>query len=167
MGIYPKKKKKEILIGKDTRTLVFTAILFTIAKTQKQPKCPSIHRWMDIYIQTHIQCVDKGLYSQSYGFTSSHVRMWELDCKEGWASKNWYFWIMVLEKTFESPLDYKIKPVNPKGNQAWIFTGRTDAEAEAPIFGHLMQKADSLEKTLMLGKTEGNRRRAVEDEMVR
>ena len=77
---------------------------------------------------------DKCPYSQSYGFSSSHVEMWELDHKEGWAPKNWCFWTVVLEKTLESPLDWKeIKPVNPKGNQCWIFIGRTDAEAEAPI----------------------------------
>ena len=63
-----------------------------------------------------------------------HVWMWEVDYKESWALKNWYFWTVVLEKTLESPLDYKeIKPVNPKGNQSWIFIGRTDAEAETPI----------------------------------
>ena len=73
-------------------------------------------------------------YSQSCGFSNSHVGMWELDHKEGWAPKNWCFWTVMLEKTLESPLDSKdIKPVNPKGNQAWIFVGRTDAEAEAPI----------------------------------
>ena len=67
---------------------------------------------------------------------------------------------MVLEKTLESPLDCKeIQPVHPKGNQSWVFIGRTDAEAEAPTLCHLMQKADSLEKTLMLGKIEGRRRR--------
>ena len=76
---------------------------------------------------------NKGPYSQSYGFFSSHVWMWKLDHKEGWASKNWCFWTVVLEKTLESPLDCKeIKPVNLKGNQSWIFIGRTDAEAEAP-----------------------------------
>ena len=70
------------------------------------------------------------LYSQSYSLSSSHVRMWELDHKEGWVPKNWCFWIVMLEKTLESPLDCKeIKPVNPKGNQPWRFTGRTDAEA--------------------------------------
>ena len=68
-------------------------------------------------------------------FSSSHVEMWELDHKEGWAPKNWCFWTMLLEKTLESPLDRKkIKPVNPKGNHPWIFMGRTDAEAEALIF---------------------------------
>ena len=74
--------------------------------------------------------VDKGPYSQSYGFSSSHIQMWELDHKEVWAPKNWCFWIVVLEKTLENPLDSKeIKPVNPKGNQGWIFFGRTDTEA--------------------------------------
>ena len=76
----------------------------------------------------------KGLSSQSYSFSSRHVWMWELDYKEGWVLKNWCFRTVVLEKTLESPLESKkIKPVNPKGNQSWIFIGRTDAEAEAPI----------------------------------
>ena len=80
--------------------------------------------------------------------------------KEGWVPKNWYFWTVVLKKILESPLDFKdIKPVNPKGNQSWIFTGGMDAEAEAPYFGHLMRRLNSLEKTLMLGKIEGRRRR--------
>ena len=72
--------------------------------------------------------------SQSYGFSSSHVQMWELDCKESWAPKNWCFWTVVLEKALERPLDCKeIQPVYPIGNQSWIFIGRTDAEAEATI----------------------------------
>ena len=76
----------------------------------------------------------KGPYSQSYGFSSSHVWMWELDHKEGRAPKNWCFQTMVLETTLESPLDCKeIKPVNPKGNQSWIFIGKTDVQAEAPM----------------------------------
>ena len=76
----------------------------------------------------------KSLSSQSYGFFSRHVCMWELDHKKGWAPKNWCFWAVLLEKTLECPLDCKeIKPVNPKGNQSWIFVGRTGAEAEAPI----------------------------------
>ena len=76
---------------------------------------------------------NKGLFSQSYGVSSSHVWMWELDYKESWAPKNWCFWTVVLEKTLESPLDCKeIHPVHPKGNQSWIFIGRTDAEAETP-----------------------------------
>ena len=77
---------------------------------------------------------NKGPSSQSYGFSSSHVWMWELNWKESWALKNWCFRTVVLEKTLESPLDCKeIKPQNPKRNQSWIFTGRTDAEAETPI----------------------------------
>ena len=77
---------------------------------------------------------NKGPSSQSYGFSSSHVWMWELDHKESWALKNWCFWTVVVEKTLESPLNCKeIQPVHPKGNQSWIFIGRTDAEAETPI----------------------------------
>ena len=77
---------------------------------------------------------NKCLSSKSYGFSSSHVWMWELDYKESWVPKNWCFWTVVLEKTLESPLGWKkIQPVHPKGNQSWIFIGRTDAEAETPI----------------------------------
>ena len=84
----------------------------------------------------------------------------ELDHKEGWARKNWCFWTVVLEKTFESHLDCKeIKPVNPEGNQSWIIIEGPDAEAEAPILWPPDPRADSLEKTLMLGKIEGRRRR--------
>ena len=76
---------------------------------------------------------NKDSSSQSYGFSSSHVCMWELDYKESWTLKNWCFWTVVLKKSPESPLDCKeIKPVNPKANQSWIFFGRTDTEVEAP-----------------------------------
>ena len=79
---------------------------------------------------------NKGPSNQGYGFSSSHVWMWELDYKESWVLKNWCFWTVVLEKTLESPLDCKeIQLVNPKGNQSWIFIGRTDVEAETPILG--------------------------------
>ena len=102
----------------------------------------------------------KGPSSQGCGFSSGHVWMWELKCEESWALKNWCFWTVVLEKTLDSPMDIKeIKPVNPKGNQLWIFIGRTDAEAETAVFGHLMQRANLLEKTLMLGQIEGRRTR--------
>ena len=85
------------------------------------------------HTEKHRHCfANKGPSSQGYGFPSSHVRMWELDHKESWALKNWCFWTVVL-KTLESPLDCKIKPVHPKGNQSWMFTGMTDAEAETPI----------------------------------
>ena len=101
---------------------------------------------------------DKGPSSQSYGFSSSHVWIWELDYEESWGPKNWCFWIVVLEKTLESPLDCKeIQPVNPKGNQSWIFIGRTNAEAEAPI---LWPPDENwlIRKDLDLGKIEGRRR---------
>ena len=76
----------------------------------------------------------KGQSSQSYGFSSSHAWMWELDYKESWAPKNWCFWTVVLEKTLQSPLDCKkIQSVHPKGDQSWVFIGRTDVEAETPI----------------------------------
>ena len=81
-----------------------------------------------------------------------------MNYKESWVLKNWCFWTVGLEKALDSPLDCKIKPVNPKGNQSWIFTGRTDAEAEAPILRSPMRRTNSSEKTLMLGKTEGRRR---------
>ena len=77
---------------------------------------------------------DKSPFIQSYDFSSSYVWMWDLDHKESWAPNNWCFWTVVFEKNLESPLDSEeIKPVNPKGNQSWIFIGRTDAEAEVPI----------------------------------
>ena len=86
--------------------------------------------------------------------------MLELNYKESWVPKNWCFWTVVLEKTLESPLDCKeIQPVHLKGNQSWIFIGRTDAEDETQILWPPMQRMDSLEKTLMLGRIEGRRRR--------
>ena len=104
---------------------------------------------------------NKGPSSQSYGFATSQVWMWELDYKENWAPKNWCFWTVVLKKTLESPLDCKeIQPIHPKGNQSWIFIGRTDVEAETPIrWPPDAKNWDWFEKTLMLGKIEGRRRR--------
>ena len=84
---------------------------------------------------------NKGPSCQGYDFSVSHVWMWELDYKESWVLKNWCFWTVVLEKTLESPLHCKeIQPVHPKGNQSWIFVGRTDAEAETPILWPLDEK---------------------------
>ena len=101
-------------------------------------------------------------------FSCSHIWMWELDYKESWAPKNWCFWIEVLEKTLESPWDCKeIKPVNPKGNQSWIFTGRTDAEAEIPILGPPDVKSQLIWKDLDAGKDGGQEEKgATEDEMI-
>ena len=89
---------------------------------------------LDNVLKSRHYFTNKHLYCQSYGFSSSHILMLELDPKESWAPKNWCFWTVVLEKTLESPLDCKeITPVNPKGHQSWIFIGRTDAKAEAPV----------------------------------
>ena len=103
---------------------------------------------------------NKGPYSQSYGFSSSHVWMWELNHKEGWAQKNWCFQIMVLGKTLESPLNWKkVKPVNPKGNLFWIFIVRTDAEVETLTLWPLDAKSQHIGKVPDAGKDEGRRRR--------
>ena len=105
----------------------------------------------DITLPTKVRLVKAMVFS---------VVMWELDYKESWAPMTWCFWAVVLEKTLKSPLDgKKIQPVHPKGNQSWIFTGRTDAEAEAPVLWPLIWRVSSLEKTLMLGKIEGRRGR--------
>ena len=101
---------------------------------------------------------NKGPSNQSYGSSSIHVWMWELDYKESWALKTWCFWTVVLEKTLESPVDYtEIKLVHPKGDQSWIFTGRTDAEAETPILWP--PDAKNWLRLWLLGKTEGRTRR--------
>ena len=111
---------------------------------------------------------NKGPSSQSYDFSSSHVWMWELDYKESWALKNWYFWIVMLEKTLESPLDGKeIQPVHPKGDQSWVFIGRTDAEAETLILWPPDVKNWLLWKDRDAGKDwRWEEKRMTEDEMV-
>ena len=115
---------------------------------------------------------DKALFSQNYSFSSSHVWMWELDQKEGWVPKNWYFWITVLEKTLESPFYSKeIKPVNPKENQPWIFIERIVAEAEAPILWLSDMKSWLVRKDPDAGKDWRQNEKALgggaEDEIVR
>ena len=130
-------------IGGETMETV-RDFIFWGSKTTADGDCShEIKRHMLLGIKTmnHLNSIlkkrdiaDKHLTSQSYGFSSSQVWMWELDHKEGWALKNWCFWTVVLKKTLESPLDCKeIKPVNPKGSQSWIFIGRTAIEAETPI----------------------------------
>ena len=97
--------------------------------------------------------VNEGPYSQSHGFSSSHVWMWELDHKQGWMLKNWCFWALVLEKSLESPFDCKeIKPINPKGNHSWLFIRRTDAKAKAPILWPPDSKSWLIRKDLYAGK---------------
>ena len=89
---------------------------------------------LDSILKSRHYFANKGPSSQGYGFSSSHIWMWELDYKERWVQKNWCFWTVVLEKTLESPLDCKeIQPVHPKGDQSWVFIGETDVEAETPM----------------------------------
>ena len=111
---------------------------------------------------------DKVHLGQSYGFSSSHVWMWDLDCKEAWAPKNWCFRTVALEKTPESPLNCKeIKPVNPKGNQPWIFTGRADGNAEASVFWPPDVKSQLIGKDPDTGKVWGQEEKGeAEDEMI-
>ena len=111
---------------------------------------------------------NKGPSSQGYGFSRSHVWMWELEYKESWAPKNWCFWTVVLEKTLESPLDCKeIQPVNPKGNQSLIFIGRTDAEAETPVLWLPDEKNWPIGKDPDAGKDWRRKEKGTtEDEMV-
>ena len=108
------------------------------------------------------------VYCQSYGFSSRHVWMWELDRKERWVPKNWCFWTVVLEKTLESPLDCKeIQQVHPKGDQSWLFIGRTDAEAETPILWPPDTKNSLTEKDPVAGKDWRQEKKGLtEDEMV-
>ena len=124
---------------------------------------------LDSILKSRHYFANKGLSSQSYGFSSSHVWMWVLDHKESWAPKNWCFWALVLEKTPVSPLDCKeIKLVNPKGNQSWIFTGRTDVEAETPILWPPDAKNWLTEKDPDAGKDWRQEEKGMtEDEMVR
>ena len=120
-------------------------------------KLNSVLKSKDIILSTDV-CVVKSTF-----FFNIHIWMWELEHKEGWELKNWYFWIMVLEKTLESPLDCKeIKPVDPKGNQPWVFIGRADDEAEAPIVWPPDAKSQHIGRAPAAGKDrtgggEGNR----------
>ena len=107
---------------------------------------------------------NKGLCSQSYGFSNSYVWMWELDYKESWALKNWCFWTVVLEKTLESPLH--CKEINPKGNQPWIFIKRTDNEAETPILLPPNVKNWLIGKDPDAGKDRRQEKGMTEDEII-
>ena len=116
----------------------------------------SIFRTLDLIFSLFLY-LSISLY---YGFSCGYVWMRELDCEEGWVLKNWCFWSVVLEKILESPLDCKeIQLVHPKGDQSWVFIGRTDAKAETPILWPPDAKGWLIWKTLMLGKIEGGRRR--------
>ena len=138
--------KRRLLLGRKVMTNI-ESILKSRDINYSANKCPS---------------------SQGYGFSSGHVWMWELDCKESWAQKNWCFWTAVLEKTVESTLDYKeIKPVHPKGNQSWIFFGRTDVEPETLILWPPDAKSWLIWKDSDAGKDWSREEKGTtEDEMV-
>ena len=129
------------------------------SESEVAQSCPTLSDLDSIKKQRHY-FANKRTSSQSYGFSSSHVWMWELDYIETWVLKNWCFWTVVLEKTLESPLECKeIQPVHPKGNESWIFIGKLMLKLKLQYFGHLMWRADSFENTLMLGMIEDKRRR--------
>ena len=131
--------------------------------------------WKESYDQPRQQIkkqrhyfANKGPSSQGYGFSSRHVWMWELDCEESWALKDWCFWTVVLEKTLESPMDIKeIQPVHPKGDQSWVFIGMTDVEGETPILWPPDVKSLLIWKDPNAGKDWGQEEKGMtEDEMV-
>ena len=124
------------------------------------------HLFLERKVMTKLEKMKNN--SQSYGFSSSHVWMWDLDYKESWVPENWCFWTVVLEKTLESPLDCKeIQPAHPKGDQSWVFIGRTDAEAETPILWPPDVKSWLIWKDPDAGKDWGQEEKGMtEDEMV-
>ena len=123
---------------------------------------------LDSILKAEILLCQQGLSSQGYGFSCGHVWMWELDYKESWVPKNWCFWIVALEKTLGSPLDCKeIQPVHPKGDQSWVFTGRTDIEADTPILWPRDAESWLIWKDPDAGKDWGQEEKGMtEDEMI-
>ena len=145
----------------------------SLQMTTAAMKLKDTYSWKESYDQPrqHIKkqrhyFVNKGPSSQGYGFSSSHVWMWELDYKQSWA-QNWCFWTVVFEKTLESPLDCKkIQPVHPKGNQSWIFIGKIDVEAETPILWPPDEKSWLIWKDPNAGRDWGQEEKGtIEDEM--
>ena len=122
---------------------------------------------LDSTLKSRDYFANRGPSSQSYGFSSIHLWMWELDYKESWTPKNWCFWTTVLEKTLESPLDWKeIQPVYPKGDQSWVFIGKTDVEADTPVLWPPDAKSWLIWKDPDAGKDWGQKKGTTEDEMV-
>ena len=142
-------------------------MLEAISKPQLHSLAPTFSTEVIIllWLQRHY-FANKGPSSQGYGFSSGHVWMWELDCEESWAPKNWCFWTVVLEKTLESPLDCKeIQPVHSEGDQSWVFIGRTDAKAETPILWPSHEKSWLFGKDPDAGRDWGQEKGMTEDEM--
>ena len=141
------------------KAMVFPVVMFDGESwTIKKSECQRIDAF-ELWCWGRLLTVPLTELNWIYDF-SSHVRMWELDYKESWVLKNWCFWTVVLEKILESPSDYKeIQPAHPKGNQSWIFIGRTNAEAETAIIWPPDEKKWLPEKNPMLWKIEGRRRR--------
>ena len=129
--------------------------------------------WKESYVQPrqHIKkqrhyFANKGLSIQGYGFSSGHVWIWELNCEESWVLKNWCFWAVVLEKTLQNPLDCEeIQPVHPKGDQSWVFIGRTDAETETPVLWQPHVNSWLIGKDPDSGRDWGQEKGTTEDEM--
>ena len=159
------KQWQTLCLGAPISLQMVTAIMKLkdkLAPCEKSYDQPRLH----IKKQRHY-FANKAASSQGYGFSSSHVWMWELVFKESWALKNWCFWIVLLEKTLESPLDCEeIQPVHPKGNQWWIFIGRTDAETETPILWPPDAKSWLIRKDPDVGKNWRQEKGMTEDEMV-
>ena len=139
------------------------SLLMVIAAMELKDACSLEEKFWPTYqhIKKQRHYFDnKGPSIQGYGFSSGHVWMWELDYKEGWTLKNWCFWTVVFKKTLESSLDCKeTQPVHPKGDQSWVFIGRTDVEAETPIHWPPDVKGWFIWKDPDAGKIEGRRRR--------
>ena len=163
-----------ILLNYSLEETVAPQVKITIPRETKR-KCNRVRRFFQhpviilfnpLVKQRHY-FANKGPSNQSYDFSSSHVWMWELDCEESWAPKNWCFWTVVLEKTLESPLGCKeIQPVHPEGDQSWVFIGRTDAEGETPIFWPPHAKSWFIGKDPDAGRDWGQEEKGTtEDEM--
>ena len=151
-----KRKMMQITNIKNEREIITTSL-----KDSKRIKRSTMNNYMPPNL-IRDKMIYKGLSSQGYGFSSGHVWMWELDCEESWVPKKWCFWSMVLQKTLESPLDCKeIQPVHSEGDQSGdgLTLEGMMLKLKLQYFGYLMQRVDSLEKTLMLGGIGGRRRR--------
>ena len=158
------RKQWETLFSWAPKSLQVVTVAMKLKDTCSLEKLWQI--WAAFKKQRHY-FANKGPSSQGYGFSCGHVWMWELDCEESWVPKNWCFWIAVLEKTLESPLDCKeIQPVHSKGHQSWVFIGRTDVEAETLILWPPDVKSWLIWKDPDAGKDWGQEKGTTEGEMV-